>query len=51
MMDDRDINAAFGNIQSADYIDIIGDLAAGVLQLDEEEFIIVRQSDIVAIVK
>ena len=37
-MDNRDINAALQNIQPADYVEVIGDLAAGVLRISEEEF-------------
>ena len=37
-MDNNEINAAMDNIQSADFIDVIGDLATGILHLSEEEF-------------
>lgn len=37
-MDNRDIDAALRNIQPADYVEVIGDLAAGVLRISEDEF-------------
>ena len=39
MMNNKDINESMRNIQAADYVEIIGDLACGVLDLSDEEFI------------
>lgn len=39
MMDNKDINEAMRNIHAADYVDLIGDLAAGALNISDEEFL------------
>lgn len=37
-MNNKDIDRALRNIQPADYVEVIGDLAASILQISEEEF-------------
>lgn len=38
-MENKDITEAMRNIQPADYVEIVGDLACGTLDLSDEEFI------------